>query len=271
MVIKTDSFKKPKLDIIVKEGEKHLWDIFAPHHYMDHDLPHSCVFYTFYWIKDDEEVLVGCSGVIFQIARNISARRFTRVVVLPEFQGLGFGSIIINTIASYYKQEGIQKFFLSTFHPRLGEYMRNSPKWAPSNNNLKEFKTNENADAGAMKGLRDGVAMYRYNFVGCATYELIYNPIHILRLKNELKTLKRDTPEYLKLFEEIRNISPEKIAKKLEYLDPKLLLNEEQAKEAKAEHKKSFKPKRKVLTAQERKAAKAKLKNKKVEVQDDEW
>jgi len=160
MNIKFKSFNKPKLNIIVKEGEKHLWKNFAEHHYMDHSLPKSCVFYTFYWVKDNEEILVGCTGVLFQIARNLTARRFTRLVVLPEYQGLGFGSLIINTIASYYKNEGIQRFYLSTFHPRLGEYMRNSDKWTPSNNNLTEFKTNDKAATKAMKGLRDGIKMY---------------------------------------------------------------------------------------------------------------
>ena len=271
MDIKMTSFSKPKLDIVVKEGEKHLWDIFAPHHYMDHALPPSCVFYTFYWIKDNEEILVGCSGVIFQIARNLSARRFTRVVVLPEYQGLGFGSLIINTIASYYKKEGIQKFFLSTFHPRLGEYMRHSSKWEASNNNLKEFKTNDKATEGSMKGLRDGVKMYRYSFVGCEKYNLIYNPIYILKLKNELKKLDKSSDEYKKVSYDLRVASPEKIAKKLEYMDPALLLSEDEQIKAKQEHKRLFKPKRKVLTASERKLAKQALKNKKEGLQDDEW
>ena len=35
MNIKMSSFKRPELNIIVKEGEKHLWNTFAPHHYMD--------------------------------------------------------------------------------------------------------------------------------------------------------------------------------------------------------------------------------------------
>jgi GNAT superfamily N-acetyltransferase len=265
------SFKKPKLEVIVKEGEKHLWSKFAVHHYMDHNLPASSVFYTFYWIKDEQEILVGCCGVLFQIARNLKARRFTRVVVLPEYQGLGFGSKIINTIAAYYKHEGIQKFFLSTFHPRLGEYMRHSDKWEASNNNLKEFKTNEKATEGAMKGLRDGVAMYRYSFVGCEKYSLRYNPIHILRIKTELKSMDKSTDEYKKLSEELRLISPEKITKQLEYMDPKLLLSEEEQAKAKASHKRLFKPKRKVLTSEERKAAKMKLKSKKEGFSDDEW
>jgi len=271
MDIKMASFSKPKMDIIVKEGEKHLWNIFAPHHYMDHKLPPSCVFYTFYWIKDDEEVLVGCSGVIFQIARNIKARRFTRVVVLPEYQGLGFGSLIINTIASYYKKEGIQKFFLSTFHPRLGEYMRHSSKWEASNNNLKVFKTNDKANEGCMKGLRDGVAMYRYNFVGCEKYELLYNPIELLKIRTELKKLHKESDEFKKLSSELRVASPNKVPKELEYIDPKLMLSDEDQVKAKAEHKRLFKGKRKVLTAKERKAAKEALKNKKEGLQDDEW
>lgn len=279
--IKFKSFTKPEIKIIAKEGEKHLWDKFAPHHYMDHNLPQSCVFYTFYWIKDDEEILVGCLGVLFQIAKNLQAKRFTRIVVLPEYQGLGFASKMINTISKYYFDEGLQRMYLSTFHPRLGEYMTKSSNWASSFNNMKEFRTSEDADKGAMKGLRDGVAMYRFNFIGCAKYNLLYNPIQITAHKKELRILqdqkRKETKEYKKLLAELKKLSPEPIKEIFEPEECLQVTNERHIKQ-KEEHKKLFnKNKRKVLTAEERKARKAKLKeskepkNKKEGLDNDEW
>jgi len=260
MQIKTGTYTKPELKVLVKEGEKHLWGKFSEHHYMDHSLPNSCTFYTFYWMKDNKEILVGCSGILFQIAKNTSARRFTRVVVLPEYQGLGFGSLIINTLGSYYRQEGIEKIFLNTFHPRLGEYLRSSDKWAPSLNNLKEFKTSEVANTKGMSGLRDGVKMYRYNFVGCSKYSLLYNPIKILKTKALIRDLDKTSEDYEKLhkkyMKELRNLSPDKIPA-FNYKARTLELTEEQKQKEREEHKRLFhRPKRKILTREERDAIK---------------
>jgi len=259
MKITSTTFEKPQLNIIVKEGEKHLWDKFKFHHYMSHDLPNSSVFYTFYWVQDDIETLIGCSGILFQIAKNISARRFTRVVVLPEYQGLGFGSKMINTLGKYYKDSGIDKIFLATFHPRLGEYMEASKYWTPSANNLQEFNKNELDKSSTIKNLRDGVAMYRYNFIGWGDYELLYDPILIRKLKNEVQETKKefgiDSKQY-KLILAKYNTAP-----KSEPLPEtpiiELQTNFEGHIKSKEEHKKLFKKnKRKVLTAAERKKLK---------------
>jgi len=264
MKIISTTFKKPRIEIIVKEGEKHLWDKFSVHHYMDKLLPSSSVFYTFYWMKDNQEILVGCCGVLFQIAKNFTARRFTRIVVLPEYQGLGFGSKIINVISKFYKDNKIEKIFLSTFHPRLGEFMRASKHWTASANNLKEFNKNELDKSSTIKNLRDGVSMYRYNFIGWAEYELLYNPILIRKLKNELADIKKESgvesAAYKAKLAEY-NATP----KSIPIPDTPIV---ELTKEfeghikSKAEHKKLFiKNKRKVLSAAERKKLKQERKD----------
>lgn len=271
MKIKLESFVKEKPKLIVKEGEKHLWDKFHSHHYMTSDFPNSAVFFTFYWVKDNEEILIGCLGVLFQIARSIKARRFTRIVILPEYQGLGFAPKMINSIAKYYRDEGIQKMFTSTFHPRLGKYMENSQDWVPSNNNMQEFKKNPNANSKTMNGVRDGVSMYRYNFIGSANYKLFSNPIEILSLKQQIRDMQaeglKDTDEYKKLKIKLKshnNPVPE-------VFDKSLLVSDENHIKQKEEHKRLFKPKRKPLSKEERQARKLELKKAKEGIQDNEW
>jgi len=266
MKITSTTFHKPKLNIIVKEGEKHLWKIFHPHHYMSDILPSSCVFYTFYWVQDEVETLVGCTGILFQIAKKFSARRFTRIVVLPEYQGLGFGSKIINSISKYHQDNGVDKVFLSTFHPRLGEFMKDSKYWAASANNLKEFDKNTADTDKKITKLRDGVAMYRYNFIGYAEYELYYNPILILRLKNELKELKsefgKDSSEYLDKLKEYDNTPKQPPV--VDTPPEELNIDFKGHIKSKEEHKKLFnKNKRKVLTSEERKELKQRMKDEK--------
>ena len=79
-------YKSIKRTIRVKHGERHLWPLFHPYHYMTSELPQDkslasgAVFYTFYLFENGLETLFGCVGVIPQISTK-PARRFTRLVI----------------------------------------------------------------------------------------------------------------------------------------------------------------------------------------------
>jgi N-acetylglutamate synthase-like GNAT family acetyltransferase len=268
---KFKSFSKENFKIIVKENEKHLWNkYFAEHHYMDHKLPQACSFYTFYFIKDNKEILFGCSGLLFQISKKYIAKRLTRVVVLPEYQGLGYGSKIINIMGSYCANNNIQKLYITTFHPRLGEYLKASSNWKASHNNLLEFKTNEQANSNGMSGLRDGVSMYRYYYDGLGNntkLKMFYSPLKILSLQNEIKALQKEDNEKNKkrikeLIQELNiQLNIKDNSKYIDIIPEKLTINSEQHKKAKEEHKTLFKKNKRIpLTASERKAKKLELK-----------
>ena len=262
------SFSKPKHTLVVKEGEKYLWPLFHDHHYMTSNqsiidsLPRSSKFFTFYWIRENEEILIGCLGVLNQISK-YPARRITRMVILPEYQGLGFAPLMLNNISELYNKENIT-MYITTFHPRLGNFFENSNSWEPSNNNMKEFRTNSIDDNPLKDTLRDGVAMYRYHYVGNTNYNLEYNPLTITKLEAELKITDDNDKEYKslkrKIQQELRKADPS-------YKEPtpdELKTDNPEHLKSKEEHKKLFKKnKRKVLTASERKAKKLENKIKK--------
>ena len=269
MKIRTETFTKPKLEVVVKEGEKHLWRLFHPHHYMTADkpikgsLPQAATFYTFYWIKDNEEILVGCAGVLFQISKKEQAKRLTRVVVLPEYQGLGFGSSIVNTLGEFYTKEGF-KLYAATFHPRLGEYREKSSNWEGTHYNLREFKENDALDGHTISGIRDGALMYRHSYKLSQNFEIIYNPLELAKQKREIKLLKREeTKEYNRKRKELNKIltlAGEAEVKRLEALPD---MDKEEHRKAKEEHKNMFKRnKRKPLTKEERLKRKEEMKDK---------
>jgi len=65
-----------------------------------------------------------------------NAWRGHRVVILPDFQGLGIGVRFINAIAQIHLDEG-HRFFSRTAHPRMGMYMQNSRLWRATSKNRK--------------------------------------------------------------------------------------------------------------------------------------
>ncbi len=263
--------KKPRT-IRVKHGERHLWSLFHPYHYMTLDkdeeksLASGASFYTFYLYEDDIETLFGCVGVIPQISKQ-PARRLTRLVILPEFQGMGLLSACIDYISQYYHEKGI-KMYSATFHPRLGSHQENSELWKPSSNNMKEHRTtSENFERGlgAQTGLRDGQAMFRYNYnpdndKPIPTYELKYDLLEILSLKSKIQKCK-DKNERSKLRKKVQELEEPLHTMQKEIDSPSTdvdMVDDKTLQETKTKLKSIFKPKRKPLSADERRKLKEK-------------
>jgi len=273
MKIEFKKINKIKNIVRVKEGEKYLWPLFHEHHYMTANksiidsLPRSSKFFTFYWVRENKEILIGCLGVLNQIAKKPS-RRITRMVVLPEYQGLGFSKIMLNNISEMYNKENIT-MYITTFHPRLGNFFSKSNNWSPSTNNMKTFKqlkekelTQDINDHPFEDSLRDGVAMFRYHYTGDKNYDLEYNPLILTYLLEQAKDLDDNDNEYKKLKRKINLIERAKDPDYKESIEipPELKKDDPKHIKSKEEHNKIFKKKRKVLSADERKAKRKELK-----------
>jgi GNAT superfamily N-acetyltransferase len=63
-----------------------------------------------------------------------NAFRGHRLVILPDYQGFGFGHHLAELVAQHYLDNG-KRFFAKTSHPRLGEYRDSSKLWKPTSKN----------------------------------------------------------------------------------------------------------------------------------------
>ncbi len=254
-------YNKPKYNIRIKLNERHLWSEFHEYHYMtadkdiDKGMPSGAMFYTAYIYEDGKETLFGCLGVIPQISK-IPARRITRFTLLPAFQGLGLASAFIEVISQYYYDKDI-RMYCATFHPRLGEFMKNSDDWAASHHNLVKHKPlKEFFDENQwISGQRDGVAMYRYSYQPQHQhkYKLLYDPLELNALKREQR--KDPTPEKKAKIRELER-KIDSIQKREQYKD-EIFMSDVESKKTKEKLKVLFnKPKRVPLTAAERKKIK---------------
>lgn len=63
------------------------------------------------------------------------AFRGSRTVVMPDYQGMGIGSLFSNFIAGSYVKHGL-RYFTKTVNPALGEYRNSHPElWKPTSKN----------------------------------------------------------------------------------------------------------------------------------------
>src|SRR5690606_29875657 len=70
-------------------------------------------------------------------------RRISRVVVLPDFQGLGIGKKIIDYISALYWKEKSQ-MYIRTMQPSLGLSLSKDNNWEATMGNLKVPGENSN-------------------------------------------------------------------------------------------------------------------------------
>jgi GNAT superfamily N-acetyltransferase len=128
---------QPRINITIHQTkDRDVWNRFAPHHYLTAKLAPATRKYVAYMNNEH-----GGSELVAFIATMSSpsgtvknAFREHRLVVLPEYQGLGIGPRVSDAVASLYGT-GTSRYFAKTSHPRLGEYRENSALWKPTSKN----------------------------------------------------------------------------------------------------------------------------------------
>jgi energy-coupling factor transporter ATP-binding protein EcfA2 len=170
---------RPKIELQISRVEHDTWNLFKKHHYLTEDVSKSCKFYLFEWNGKP----IGINAVIPQPSGHFkNGVRESRIVVLPDYQGLGLGYKISEFTAAIYKQSGY-RYFTKTVHPALGKY-RDKIKsiWKGTSKNGK--KPEAQNGMGSMKGWNVLVrTSFCHEYIGEAIegYENLLLPINELR------------------------------------------------------------------------------------------
>lgn len=125
---------RPKIDIEIINCDKSAWNMFKRHHYLSGELNSASVCYLGVY----NDIPIAFMALLALPGRDVKhAWREHRVVVLPDYQGMGIGNLFSETIAQAYIEHGC-RYFCKTSNPRMGEHRENSPKWKPTQNNKKQ-------------------------------------------------------------------------------------------------------------------------------------
>ncbi len=123
--------QRPKLVLDIYPAHNSVWSYFAAHHYLSEQLNKASHSYVAIW----EQQLVGYVAAMTYPSGTVqNAWREHRLVVHPDYQGLGFGPKISEAVAQHYIENN-KRYFSKTSHPRLGEYRDTSPLWKPTSKN----------------------------------------------------------------------------------------------------------------------------------------
>ena len=107
--------QRPKIELQIFRCRYETWQIFKDHHYLSEELNTSCK--CFVILYNNKPVCF--MGILPMPSGTIqNAFRVSRLVVLPDFQGLGIGMKILNEFGAMYKKNG-QTLYIKTSNPSL--------------------------------------------------------------------------------------------------------------------------------------------------------
>lgn len=122
--------QRPQIELRVFPCKTSLWFVFRDHHYLSAELQKSAKCFAAFWHQPNgEDRLVAFESIMAMPSGQVSdAWREHRLVVLPDYQGLGIGPAVSEFVGDMLARRG-KRFFSRTMHPGLGEYRTRSGRW----------------------------------------------------------------------------------------------------------------------------------------------
>jgi energy-coupling factor transporter ATP-binding protein EcfA2 len=115
---------RPPIKLEIARVHYSSWKLFAHHHYLSGRLNRSAHCYCA-WIENRPVAFSAWLAFVGHTHHRI--RRATRTVVLPDFQGLGIGNVLVETIAGAYRATGC-RVINTTSHPSFIAYRKRHPE-----------------------------------------------------------------------------------------------------------------------------------------------
>jgi GNAT superfamily N-acetyltransferase len=119
--------RRPTIEVEITRCRMATWKLFARHHYLSGSLSIGARCYLATW---NGEPVTFCATVPVITKKN--HRRFTRIVTLPDYQGMGIGMKVVAAVAALHREEGL-RINVTSSHPALIRHCKHSPLWKTVN------------------------------------------------------------------------------------------------------------------------------------------
>jgi len=141
---------------IFNTSDKTIWKMFAKHHYLSHT--HNNAANVFIATINDQ--IAGYLSVLHLPNKDPRIKKVHRLVILPDYQGAGFGIKFLNEVGKVYKKEK-WRFTITTSAPSLIYALKKNILW----------RCNSFGRGGGNKGLKEMIKTEAKNRV-IASFEL---------------------------------------------------------------------------------------------------
>ena len=125
--------KKPKIRLTVRRVESSTWSLFSKYHYLSADMNKSCKCLLFEW----DGVIVAFAAILNTPRKGIPyGCSLSRLIVLPDYQGLGLSTRIFNfcggIIKSLSDENHDYRMYIKVGYKKFGEALDRNPNVRPT-------------------------------------------------------------------------------------------------------------------------------------------
>lgn len=135
--------RKFELSLYEKTNKREIWNIFGKHHYLSAELNVACKMIVAYL---NNEIVAMCAVLPQPGVANGNAWRVHRLVCLPDYQGLGIATKLMNAVADMFVKHS-KILYIRTSHIKLINYLKKNENW----NGDGKLKLSQE-EAGLLKG-----------------------------------------------------------------------------------------------------------------------
>lgn len=131
--------RKFELQIYETTAKRDVWKLFRQHHYLSAELNIASKLYITYLNED----IIGMIAILPLPSGTISdAFRVHRLVILPDYQGLGVATKFLKYIANLHSKQN-KNFYIRTSHIKLYKYFkRHNDEWLETSSSGKKSSPN---------------------------------------------------------------------------------------------------------------------------------
>ena len=115
--------RRPSIDLEIFRSKRSAWRMFARHHYLSGSLSQGCRCFVALW----KGIPVAFCGTISLIGAK-NRWRISRIVTLPDYQGVGIGTAVTEAVADVHRAEG-HRVNITAAHPAMIAHCRRSGRW----------------------------------------------------------------------------------------------------------------------------------------------
>lgn len=178
-----DCLPRPTISLRIYRTEPDTWRIFKKHHYMSQELNEAATCFVAEW---DDRPVAFCAVLPLPNGALKNAVRESRTVVLPDYQGIGIGSTLTDTIGGIYAASGYT-LYSKIVNPALGLHRERSPLWAATGHNEKSRDLDSFVDSNGRRYFSRKSYCHKYIGPPVPGYENLIQPIEKMRKAKSLE------------------------------------------------------------------------------------
>lgn len=150
---------RPSIDIDLRFADRSAWGTFKHHHYLSHQLASQARCYVGWWAN--RPVAFAATLQSFGHARR---RAIHRLVVLPDYQGMGIGLRVLEAVSAW--EARTHTVAIRTSHPALITSLRHRAGWVCTDFQVSGAAHNTRKSGGAVRSGSRGRSVATFRWVG---------------------------------------------------------------------------------------------------------